>query len=74
MGATGSEQHTLNCGKPGDFPGGSGVKSPSFQSGDAGLSLVGELRSHMPFGIAKKEEEEEEEEVLVSGAPKCSGL
>ena len=40
-----------------DFPGGPVVKTPSFQCREHVFpSLVGELRSHMMLGVAKKKE------------------
>ena len=44
-----------------DFPGGPVVKTPSFQCREHVFpSLVGELRSHMMLGVAKKKKKEKE--------------
>ena len=37
-----------------DFPSIPVVKTPSLNTGGMGLILVGELRSHMPCGLARK--------------------
>ena len=47
---------TSNKIQPWDFPGGPVVKTPSFHCKGRGFDpWLGELRSYMPFGVAKKE-------------------
>ena len=58
--------------EPGDFPGGPVVKTPRFHCRGHGVpSLVGELRSYMPRGTAKKKMLWNKTKVVVE--PHCEG-
>ena len=53
-----------------DFPSGSVVKTPKLpMQGPQVQSLVGEVRSHMPCGVAKKKSPKHQMSCAGSGAP-----